>query len=275
MTDPTPEISDSVIFLEMMAAHSDDIRVDRITLELTQDLAAASVLTRLAYWFSPSKKNGQKRTRIRSDGKDWVAKARHEWWAECGVTEKEIRRINKLLVNLGVIDIIVKKFDGNPTTHYHLNIETYHKLYKETIKKNITIWPKGPKGSSPKGHNDQAQRAETITREYKQENKTEELDKTLDSGQARILSLFQKCFNSVFSCEGSAYEWLGNLGLSENFLGKLNPGSIPKNIFLIQLRAAAEYVQIYYSKSLKQGKNCDPAAYFRKTWENEWYLQKR
>lgn len=264
------EISDAEIFLEMMAAHSDDIRVDRITLELTQDLPAAAVLSRLAYWFSPSK-NGQKRTRIRKDGKDWVAKGDEDWWEECGVTAKQMKRIKRLLIDLGVIDTIVKKFDGNPTTHYYLNLETYFILYKEKAKINISNCTKGTKGNVPKGRNDQSQRYKTITREHKQETYSLELDNTKGSGQARILSLINICFDSVFSSQSKAFNWMIQLGVTQGVARGLVEG-----FELYNLRAGAEYLKKYLYKALEEKKKgVKVAAYFVQIMKKRYYLEKR
>lgn len=275
MSKSHEEKLDSEIFLEMMAAHSDDIRVDRITLDLVGDLPAAAVLSRLAYWFSPSKKDGQKRTRIVINGKDFVAKADEDWWEECGVTPKQMKRIKKLLVNLGVMNIEYKMFDNKKISHYHLDLETYFNLYKEQIKKNFTVRTKGTDRRGPKVLTDEDQRDRPITREYKHKIKTEDLSKTMRDGQARVLSLFQRCFNDVFSCLGNAYKWLNQLGFKDKYLDTLNSGQKSQETFLLNLRAAAEYVKKYYYKNIEKGQDCDAAAYFRKTWENEWYLQKR
>ena len=270
--DYSTENIDDLTLLEIMAAHSDDIRADRITLEMTQDLPAAVVLSRIVYWFSPSKKDGQKRTRILKEGKSWVAKTDEDWWDECGVTDKQMKRIKGLLITLGVIDIKVFKFDGTPTTHYFLNIEAYAKLYKETaqkmVKKKITIVPKGNYPKLPKGTFQSDKRELSITEELDKKTYTKELDKTKCSGaSARILSLLQECFKFVFSSQANALCWMINLGLPEKIAGRY----LGENK-LIDLHASADYLRNYVRKNNEKEKINVPG-YFRRIVENKWYQQ--
>lgn len=265
-----PKVSHAEVFANMMAAHSDDIRIDRLTLEITGDLAAAIVLTRIVYWFSPSRKDGRKRTRIIKDGKDWIAKSDDEWWEECGVTPKQIKRVKQLLIKLGVIDIDYKMFNGMRTSHYHLNLDTYYNLYLDITQKITPISPKGTDREFPKGSSGQDQRDRPITRDYKQEINTKDLYMDKGSGvSARILSLVNLCFEKCFCSDHDALQWLINLGLRSD-----KASDIVKNHKLIEIRAGAEYLKRYIDTA-KNMENMNVAGYFVKIMENHWYLNNR
>ncbi len=127
--------SDEISFLTLdaiMNSWENAIGIDRITLDITGDLASAAVLTRLRYWFGSSKKDGQSRSKIRKEGKIWMARKDEEWWEECGITCKQIKRIKVQLKELELIDIKVFRFNGLTIAHWNLNIEKYVELYGKT-----------------------------------------------------------------------------------------------------------------------------------------------
>ena len=174
-------LSQGQLFLEMMAAHKDDIRIDRVTLEICGDLAAAAVLSKIAYWFSPSKKDGQKRLRVFKEGKHWLAKTDEQWWEECGVTGRQMKRIRKTLQDLGLIDIEHWMFAGMRTCHYHLNLDTYLKMYADKVKEKITVSTKGADRSVPKVPTDQDQTYRPITMSTTSSTSMTTKDNVLDS----------------------------------------------------------------------------------------------
>lgn len=164
---------------DMVDSNTNKISIDRYHIEIMGDLAGAALLTQLRYWFSPTTKSaikGQTRVGIKREGKLWLAKSDNEWWDECYVTPKQVRRIKAQLVKLGIVEIKTFKFKGAPTVHYHLDLEKYAELYhnqrlkhyekiiheqeKEAVNKDLprdsaqrakSILPKGQNGSCPKG----------------------------------------------------------------------------------------------------------------------------
>lgn len=62
-------------------------------------------------------------------------------------------RVKRELKNLGVVEIAVYKFNGNPTTHWSLNIQKFTELYNEIIQKKISKYPDGVKPNTPMGQN--------------------------------------------------------------------------------------------------------------------------
>lgn len=261
--------SENISILHLMASHSDDIRIDRITMQMVGDHAAASVLTRIVYWFSPTKE-GQKRTRILKNGKCWIAKTDEDWYEECYVTKDQMRRIKSLLISLGVIDIDYFRFNGLRTCHYSLNIEAYTKLYNQKAKEIYTEvskdtsrkWEKAPSASG-KTHR-------PLTKEYKQRTYTNDLENK-DVPDPRILSLLRSNVKEVFEVSYRASDWLHNLGMSS---GRID--FLMDNYTFINLMAGAEYLRNQYENNLKKGKEMkNIAGYFYDIMEKGWYLQKK
>lgn len=261
--------SENISILHLMAAHSDDIRIDRITMQMVGDHAAASILTRIVYWFSPTKE-GQKRTRILKNGKCWIAKTDEDWFEECYVTKKQMRRIKTLLISLGVIDIEYFRFNGMKTCHYSLNIETYTRLYAKTANSVYSEVPKGTSRSCPKVPSGSAQRARPLTKEYKHKTYANDLENR-NVPDPRIMSLLQSDLNEVFKVPYLASEWMHNLGLS---LGSRD--YLIETFSEINLIAGAQYLRNQYEMNLKKGKEMkNIAGYFYDTMTKDWYLQKK
>lgn len=119
---------------DMAESNSNKIAIDRYHIEMMGDLAGASFLTQLRYWFSPTTKStikGSTRAGIKKEGLLWVAKRDTDWWDECYVSFKQVRRIKKKLVKMGLIKIKCWKFDGERMTHYHLDLQKYADMYHQ------------------------------------------------------------------------------------------------------------------------------------------------
>jgi len=86
---------------------------------LTGSMTSAVLLSRLYSWFTVD----YHKLRVQREGKMWLAKKHAEWTIDCGLTRQEIRTAEKRLTELGVLERKVWKFDGEPTAHYHLDVE--------------------------------------------------------------------------------------------------------------------------------------------------------
>lgn len=169
---------------DMAESNTNKISIDKYHIDIMGDLAGAAFLTQLRYWFSPTTKSkikGNTRVGIKREGKLWLAKRDVDWWDECYVTPKQVRRIKAQLIKLKIVEIRVFKFSGAPMVHYHMNLQRYAQLYhdqrvmnaekescrqKEREKKDMnrksrrdsaqrakSNLPKGQDGSCPKGQN--------------------------------------------------------------------------------------------------------------------------
>ena len=182
-------------------SYENSLTIDKILFEMTGDLCSCAVLSRLRYWFSPSKTTGQQRKRIFKDGQNWMARTDEEWLEEACVTVKEMKRIKKHLIDLQLVDIKVFKFDGNPTTHWSLNIQKFTELYNLALQKKISKSTKGTKPKVPKGQNESDQRDFSINKHITQANYTLSLDKHMSFLEP---AAFQKQ-NASFDENGYAF----------------------------------------------------------------------
>lgn len=80
------------------------------------DPVAAILCSQIHYWYS-SAKNGNSKLRVQKNGKFWIAKSRLEWSEETGLTDSQVKRGLNVLEREGVIEKIVKPFNGAPTAH--------------------------------------------------------------------------------------------------------------------------------------------------------------
>jgi len=126
---------------EIANSHEKAISIELIHMNICNDLASALILSRLRYWFSPSKRTGQLRTHIRHLGKIWLARGNRDWYQECCVTERLIERIKIKLKALGLVECKVFKYQGMPTVHWRLIIQKYEELYNKIISNNVSICP--------------------------------------------------------------------------------------------------------------------------------------
>ena len=172
---------DFMSICEIFDSFENSLTIDKILFEVTGDLASTAVLSRLRYWFSPSKKNGQQRTRIYKDGMNWMARTDEEWFDEACVTVKEMKRIKKHLTELKLVDIRIFKFDGNPTTHWSLNIQKFTELYNLALQKKISKSTFGTKGKVPLGQKESDQKDISINKHINQASYTSSLDKHIGS----------------------------------------------------------------------------------------------
>jgi hypothetical protein len=60
----------------------------------------------------------------------WVAKTDKEMWRECGLSTERVRACKSKAKRMGLITVKIKRFDGNPVTHYKFTGK-YQKLYQK------------------------------------------------------------------------------------------------------------------------------------------------
>lgn len=166
-------------FLAWEVASRDTIDFKRIYVDVTADpaevadrgdLIAGLLLSQVVYWFLPSK-DKKSRVFVRRDGKLWLAKEREDWWEEIRISPKQFDRAAKILVNRGLTETRVLKFNGNPTCAISPNFSVIIVAIKLKLeeKKQTTkpcgrkFLPKGEEGISQKGKNDLAQIGKSLT----------------------------------------------------------------------------------------------------------------
>lgn len=128
-------MSDTHPLTDLLSGAQRPIVINKVLVDYTGDLAAAALLGQIIYWFGKDD-SGQKRARIFKFGKYWIAKKREDWWDEIRLHEKTAKRKLNELVKLGVIQVEIFKFRGDPTTHIHLNEDF---LAKELLKERLPL----------------------------------------------------------------------------------------------------------------------------------------
>lgn len=104
------------------AKDSGGVYVRPLYVRLAGDLVSGVLLSQLAYWCAPDK-NGKTKLKVQFEGRYWLAKARDELCAECGMTVDQYRRAIRVLQDKGFVDVRIKLFAGKTTPHYALNFD--------------------------------------------------------------------------------------------------------------------------------------------------------
>lgn len=99
-------------------------------IDITGDLIEGTLLSRILYWFMPTKDNKSK-VRICKDGYYWIAKQRKDWWEEIRITERQYDKAIKSLVDKGLVITAKYKFNSMPTIHIRPNYEVINDKLKE------------------------------------------------------------------------------------------------------------------------------------------------
>ncbi len=86
---------------------------------ITGTVTAGILLSQILYWFGPTK-SGNTKLRVIKQDLFWLAKSREEWQAETGLSFKQIKSAQDRLVELGIIEVALHRFDGY--THNHIRI---------------------------------------------------------------------------------------------------------------------------------------------------------
>lgn len=95
--------------IQAMTGENNLLATPRLFLQATGDLETGTFLAQLVYWSDKGK---------RGDG--YIYKTMEEWSKEIFMSEYSIRKARKRLEDLGLLETIVKKANGNPTVHYKL-----------------------------------------------------------------------------------------------------------------------------------------------------------
>lgn len=163
-------------FLYWEQSNYDTVNVKKAYVDVTEDLIAGLLLSQIVYWHLPNK-NNESKLRVKKKGQMWLAKGRSDWWEECRISEKQFDRAVKILVDKGIVEKKLFKFDGTPTVHLRLEKDKLMELingitkeneihqkgemdFDERVKSNL---PKGQDGNDSLVKNDFAEKVKSIT----------------------------------------------------------------------------------------------------------------
>lgn len=116
-------------------AAEDKIGVQKIYIDMTNDIPAAFILDEIIFFTLP--KNGTRSSlRIWKDGYLWMAVQRKDWWDRKRLTERQADTAIKKLEELNLIVKSVHKFNGQSSQHFRLNIPEFFRQYGEALEKD-------------------------------------------------------------------------------------------------------------------------------------------
>lgn len=114
-------------------------------IDITGDLIEGTLLSRILYWFAPSKDNKSK-VKIYKDGECWIAKQRKDWWEEIRITERQYDKAIKSLVKKKFVITAKYKFNSMPTIHIRPNYDVINaevKKWEENIRQEVIAEDRG------------------------------------------------------------------------------------------------------------------------------------
>ncbi len=109
--------------LLQMAGQSNVITVRRPFVAFTGTLEAAMLLDQLLYWTSRSVMAG------------WIAKTDAEFQEELCLTRYSVRAARDRLVEMGIIETDVRRFNNFPTQHYHVLMDNLLAQWSEFVSR--------------------------------------------------------------------------------------------------------------------------------------------
>ena len=135
------------------------IFLDLTYIDITGDITCGVLLSQLIYWFSDDEK-GNSKLRVKKEDRYWLAKSKNEWYQETRLSKKQLERAEKILKQMGIIEVKIFKFNGTPTNHYWFNWERFIELEEDSLLSRGEMGcaqrvqpdaPKGDNGKLPKG----------------------------------------------------------------------------------------------------------------------------
>lgn len=154
-------------FLYWEKASRDTIDFKKIYVDMTGDLLAGLLLSQIVFWHLPNK-SGDSKLRVRKNGHYWIAKSHEEWYDEIRFSRYNFDTASKKLVQAGLIEKKVFKFNGTPMIHLRLIEEIFLKSWMDEIEKM----------KIEENENDDIETAPTL--DLMEPNKSEKTAPTLD-----------------------------------------------------------------------------------------------
>ena len=123
MSQATPSKNPLAASLLQMSGQMNVITVRRPFVTFTGTLERAMLLDQLLYWTPRSVMGG------------WIAKTDAEFQNELCLTRYSIRAAREGLIEMGIIETDVRKFNGFPTQHYRVKVAELTKQWSEFISR--------------------------------------------------------------------------------------------------------------------------------------------
>lgn len=149
-TLPTPH-------LDAVLATNEGVWVRLGLVDVAGDVLAGLLLSQIAYW-TP-------RATVERQGAFWIVKAHGEWWDEVRLTEKQARRALQVLVDGGLVETHVWKWNGTPKLHV--------RIVAEALEAGLARLAQEGKSTCPQGREDPPPRSTPVAQEGKSSLHTE------------------------------------------------------------------------------------------------------
>lgn len=129
------------------------IFLDLTYIDITGDIICGVLLSQLVYWFSDDEK-GNSKLRVKKENRYWLSKSKNEWYEETRLSKKQLERAEKILKQMGIIEVKIFKFNGTPTNHYWFNWERFLELEEDSLlSRGEMDCPQRVQTDKPKGDN--------------------------------------------------------------------------------------------------------------------------
>jgi hypothetical protein len=122
-------------FKRWEAATKDTIDVKKIYIDIADDLVSGVLLSQIIYWYLPPEGHNIQATklRVKKEGKLWLAKGRNDWYDEARISPRQFDTAIKKLIDRGVVEKKIFKFNGETTIHIRIIEERFLELWEEML----------------------------------------------------------------------------------------------------------------------------------------------
>ncbi len=136
-------------FLSWERSTRDTLDVKKIYMDIAGDPMAGIALSEILYWYLPDRNGQSNKLRIEKPAANgqmysWIAVRRYEWWDRCRFSPEQADYAIRKLIERGLIEKKVFKFDGEPTVHLRMVEEVFLREFSR-LTSNPPINPHLPK----------------------------------------------------------------------------------------------------------------------------------
>lgn len=107
--------------LALSGAENSVVVVHKAFVKFTGSIEAAIMMSQLLYWTTRSTRNG------------WIAKTDSDFAEELCLTVYAVRQSRGRLEQMGFLETDLRKFNGTPTMHYHLDLQKLEELWIQKV----------------------------------------------------------------------------------------------------------------------------------------------
>jgi hypothetical protein len=95
----------------------------RLLIDITLDIKSALLLSQLIYWSDRT-----------ADRSGWIYKSHKDWQTELGLNRYFLDKARDRLIQLGLIEVKIKKANGSPTMHFRVKGDVLGKTLNSLLR---------------------------------------------------------------------------------------------------------------------------------------------